>query len=83
MPAHDTVIRTENKRRTVVPMRYLGGADHEAISQVERIPPELVIIDKAAIEVARVTCGAKLFATHAPRAGDEQLIPMIVKNRLP
>lgn len=52
-------------------------------SQRATIPPKFVIIKPIAIAVARRVCGAALLANQVAKAGPEQLIPLIEKNKLP
>lgn len=76
-------ISTENTSSVTVADVYRGAGDSEPRSQVDRIPPALVIMERAARPVALRTCGEMLLATQAASAGDEQLMPPTVRNKLP
>lgn len=83
LKAEKTTIRTENTNKVIVAFVYLGGGDNEPNSQVARMPPELVMIKPMAMAVARLTCGAALFALHVDNAGAEQYVPVMDRKRLP
>ncbi len=80
LTALNASIRTDNDKRILVAKRYRGAGERNPRSQVARIPPLLLIMKPKAMAVARLVCGAVLFAFHVESVGAAIYVPGTEKN---